>query len=120
MASLPAVKWGRVLIDVCTQKDFLDAGAILQVSNRETLLSNLQRVMEWVTAAGIGVVSSVESHRPTEMLAGFPMHCIDGAPGQAKVPFTLLKPHTLVEADNCLSLPPDLCSNNRQLIFRKR
>lgn len=120
MASKPSVKWGRVLIDVCTQRDYLDCGAILQVSNRDQLISNLQRVFSWAEAAGVGVASSVESHRPTEMLAGFPLHCIDGTPGQQKLPFTLLEPRVLVEADNYLSLPPDLCGTYRQLVFRKR
>jgi nicotinamidase-related amidase len=112
--------WSRVLIDICTQRDFLEAGAILQVANRDPLLDNLRRVFRWTHSAGLGIVSCVESHRPTEMLAGFPLHCIDGTPGQAKCDFTLLTPWALVEADNCLSLPPNLCTNYRQLIFRKR
>jgi len=120
MGNRTSVKWSRVLVDVCTQRDFLDPGAILQVSNREPLIHNLQRVFHQICSAGWGVVSSTESHRPTEVLNDFPLHCIDDTPGQAKLPFTLLKPWILVEADNCLSLPPDLCANYRQLIFRKR
>lgn len=120
MGSATSARWGRVLIDVCTQNDFLDAGAILQVSNRETLVRNLKRIFQWIRLHGLGTVSCIESHRPTEMLTGFPLHCIDDTPGQAKPEFTLLPPWFLVEADNCLCLPPDLCAKYRQVIFRKR
>jgi nicotinamidase-related amidase len=120
MGNKGCIDWSRILIDVCTQRDFLDAGAILQISNRDRLLANLRRIFRWVDSAGLGVVSPVESHRPTEVLNGFPLHCIDDTPGQGKLPFTLLDPWLLIEADNCLCLPPDLCTRYRQLIFRKR
>ncbi|MBI4578356.1 MAG: isochorismatase family protein, partial [Planctomycetes bacterium] len=115
-----AAKWDRVLIDVCTQRDFLDPGAILQVANRAALVSKLKHIFDWARRNRIGVCSSVESHRPSEPLAGFPLHCIDGTPGQAKPEFAYLHPWILVEVDNSLSLPPDLRENYHQLIFRKR
>lgn len=115
-----APKWDRVLIDICTQRDFLDAGAILQVANREGVVPRLEQVFNWVRRSGIGVVASVESHRPSEPLAGFPLHCIDGTPGQEKLGFTYVQPSILVEVDNTLALPPDLREKYRQLIFRKR
>jgi len=115
-----AFKWNRVLIDVCTQRDYLDPGAILQVANRERLIPYLREVLRWAKADRLPIVSSVESHRPSEPLNGFPLHCIDGMPGQEKLPFTLLSPWIIVETDNYLSLPPNLGENYRQLIFRKR
>jgi len=115
-----SVKWNRVLIDVCTQRDFLTPGAILQVANLDELIPNLRKVLGWARSARLPIVSSVESHRPSEPSNGFPMQCIDGTAGQEKVGFTLLSPWVLVETDNYLSLPPDLRRNYRQLIFRKR
>lgn len=120
MGAFPASpSWNRIVIDVCTQRDFLDPGAILQVVNRDTVLAGVERVFEWVEKARLPVVSAVESHRPTELGNGFPMHCIDGTRGQQKLPFTLIEPRTVVENDNYLSLPPNL-STYRQLLFRKR
>lgn len=116
---LHSYKWNRVLIDICTQRDYLDAGGILQVANRDTLLANLKTLFHWAKTSALPIVSSVESHRPAEPLNGFPLHCIDGTPGQEKLPFTLLSPWTIVETDNYLSLPPDV-EAYRQLIFRKR
>lgn len=120
MGNRPCVKWNRVLVDVCTQRDFLDAGGILQVSNHQALIANLRRVFNWVKLAGLGVVSSMESHRPMEVPAGFPLHCVDNTPGQKRPAFALLEPSCLVEVDNYLSLPPDLTTDYRQIIFRKR
>lgn len=114
------LKWDRVLIDICTQRDYLDAGGILQVTNREKLLPVLKETFRWARTEQLPMVSCVESHRPTEPLSGFPLHCIDGTPGQEKVPFSLLQPSIVVETDNYLSLPPDLTTKYRQIIFRKR
>ena len=115
-----SLKWNRILIDLCTQRDFLDPGGILQVSNRESAIAGIREVFRWARSAQLPVVSFVESHRPTEPLNGFPLHCIDGSHGQEKLPWTLLSPWTIVETDNYLSLPPDLAANHRQIIFRKR
>lgn len=113
-------RWKRVLIDVCTQHDYLDPQAILQVANQEPVVKNLREIFHWVRTDGIAVVSIVESHRPSEPSNGFPLHCIDGTRGEEKLTFTIIRPFTVVENDNYLSLPPDLKKNHRQLIFRKR
>jgi nicotinamidase-related amidase len=115
-----AARWGRVLIDVCTQRDFLDPGAILQVANRDAIIPRLRLIFDWARKQRIGMVSAVESHRPTEPLAGFPLHCIDGTRGQHKLDFGYIRPWLLVEVDNTLALPPDLREQYQQLIFRKR
>ena len=112
--------WNRVVIDVCTQRDFLDAGAIVQVANRAPLLANLRDLFRWIKSNRVPVVSMVESHRPEELVNGFPLHCIDGDEGQEKLSFSLLKPRVAIEADNYLSLPPNLLEGYRQLLFRKR
>jgi nicotinamidase-related amidase len=119
-AHFRSLKWDRVLIDICTQRDFLEAGGILQVVNREPLMPALREVFRFARSGGLPVVSFVESHRPSEPLSGFPLHCIDGTHGQEKLPWSLLAPWTIVETDNYLSLPPDLVSDHRQIIFRKR
>ncbi len=112
--------WKRVLIDACTQNDFLEPGAIMQVSNRAGLLANLHRIFAWARSANVPVISCLESHRPTEAGQGCPLHCIDGTHGQRKPEFSLLEPRILIEADNTLSLPPDVMTGYRQILFRKR
>ncbi len=112
--------WKRVLIDACTQNDFLEPGAIMQVRNRLGLLGNLHKVFAWARSANVPVVSCIESHRPTEAGQGCPLHCIDDTHGQRKPGFSLIEPRILIEADNTLSLPPNLMTSYRQILFRKR
>jgi len=120
-ARLQSVNWTKkVLIDVCTQRDYLDEGAVLQVANREELIGNLQSIFRWADSQVLPMVSSMEAHRASEPINGFPLHCIDGTPGQKKLEFTFLEPWIAVETDNYLSLPPDLRKKYRHLIFRKR
>src|SRR5215471_16771518 len=104
-AHFRSLRWDRVLIDVCTQRDFLEGGAILEVANREPLLGPLREIFRFARSTGLPIVSFVESHRPTEPLNGFPLHCIDGTHGHEKLPWSLLAPSTVVETDNYLSLP---------------
>lgn len=115
-----AAKWDRVLVDVCTQNDFLAEGGLLQVANRDALVPKLRQVFDWARNQRLGVVSAVESHRPSEPQAGFPLHCIDGTRGQRKPDYALVRPWLLIEVDNTLALPPDLREKYQQLIFRKR
>ena len=112
--------WKRVLVDICTQNDFLEADAIMQVANRKELIANLQHVFAWARSTNAPVVSCIESHRPTEPINGWPLHCIDGTQGQRKPDYSLLEPRILIEADNSLALPPDLMQNYQQILFRKR
>jgi len=114
------LNWRRVLLDVCTQNDYLGPGGLVQVVNRESVVENLRDIFRWTQTNRVPVVSAMESHRRSELANGFPLHCIDGTPGQKKLPFTLIPPTLAVEADNYLSLPPDIMTSYRQLVFRKR
>ena len=109
-----------VLVDVSTQRDFLDAEGALPVQNREALLPRLRRMMALARAARLPVISSVDTHRETDPLNGVPRHCIEGTTGQQKIPFTLLAQRIVVEADNTIDLPYCVLSRFRQVIFRKQ
>lgn len=110
-----------VLIDVNTQHDFLDPGGAWPALNRETLVPALRRVIAWAKWNHVPVVSSVECHWRDEVRPGrAPLHCLDGTPGQEKVPFTIFASYVKVEGDNTLSVPIDLFRKHQQVIFRKR
>ena len=109
-----------VLIDVDTQRDFLDSRGALPVSNRSEALAALRKVMAWARARHVPVVSSMDTHRENEPRTGTATHCLEGSVGQQKLPFTLLRQRRLVETDSTLSLPIDLLAQYKQVIFRKR
>ena len=110
-----------VLVDVNTQRDFCEAGGAFPVANLSELIPALRHMVAWARRNSAPVVSSVESHRPTELSdSGNPIHCVDGSGGQRKLRFTLLPCRTRIEADNTLSVPINLFHQYQQAIFRKR
>ncbi|RME41345.1 MAG: isochorismatase family protein [Planctomycetota bacterium] len=110
-----------VAVDLNTQLDFCHGSGLRPVANLPGFLRGLQRVVDWIHRTGAPVASSVESHRITEVPPdGRPLCCVDGSPGQEKIPLTLFDSRCWVEVDNTLSCPTDLFRQYRQIIFRKR
>ncbi|MHC4064091.1 MAG: cysteine hydrolase family protein [Planctomycetota bacterium] len=110
-----------VLVDLNTQGDFLDPAGACRVQNAATLLTSIRRVVAWAKWNRVPVVSSIDSHRNAEARHdGFPMHCVDGSPGQGKIACTLFDSSIRIEGDNTLAVPLDLFQRHQQVIFRKR
>jgi nicotinamidase-related amidase len=109
----------RVLIDVSTQSDFLSDSGAFPVINREQLLPNLRRAMAWARVTHTTIVSALEARHDNEPFNGTPRHCVDGTPGQEKIPFTLLSNRTFLQVDNSLSMPKNLLGSFQQIILRK-
>ncbi len=110
-----------VLVDVNTQRDFLNVDGACPVEGREDLIRALRRMVAWAKWNHAPVISSVDCHRDCEVqFARLPAHCIDGTPGQQKVNFTLFGSYVKVEGDNTLVVPIDLFRKHQQVIFRKR
>jgi nicotinamidase-related amidase len=110
-----------VLVDVNTQRDFFKPEAPRRVSNADTLVPALRRIIAWTLRNQVPMVSSLESHRREEAERyGVPPHCIDGTGGQQKLNFTLLPNRVAVEGDNTLAVPLDLFQQHQQVIFPKR
>ena len=110
----------RILIDVATQRDFLVTNAPMEVHNRADVTPKIRALAGWARAKRLPVISCVQTYRACDDANGLPRHCIDGTPGQKKMPFTLMPRRALVEADNCLSVPLDLMKRHHQVILRKR
>ncbi len=109
-----------IMIDMNTQRDFLDADGAYPVANRDTVVPALRRVFAIARARHVPVISAMDTHRECERFNGTPRHCVEGSRGHEKVKFSLLRNRTLVEANNNLDLPFDLLSQYRQIIFRRR
>lgn len=109
-----------VLLDMNTQRDFLEPDGACPVSNLAALLPKLRKIFAMTRAYRMPLISALDTHRETEPPKGLPWHCIEGSPGQKKVQFTLLQNRVLVEANNSLDLPLDLLRKHRQVILRRR
>ena len=113
--------WPYVLVDVNTQRDFLDSEGACPIANREMVVPMLRRVVAWAKRNHIPVISTVDCHRPCEVrYKPLPQHCVDGSHGQEKLDCTLFGSYVKVESDNTLSVPADLFRRHQQAIFRKR
>ncbi|MBN1341957.1 MAG: isochorismatase family protein [Phycisphaerae bacterium] len=110
----------RILIDVATQRDFLVTNAPMAIEHREEIVPRIRALMGWARAQEIPVVSCIQACRPGEDTNGRPRHCVDDTPGQSKLPFTLMQKRLLIEADNSYTVPIDILTTHRQVIFRKR
>jgi nicotinamidase/pyrazinamidase len=83
----------RLLWDVDTQVDFIDAEGKLSVPNAKAVVPGMKRLVEWARREGIPHVASVDDHELTDPeisespdYAGtFPPHCLRGTRGAEKI-----------------------------------
>jgi len=114
-------KYECVVVDVNTQRDFCDSNGAYPAANLQGLIPALRHMIAWAKRNQAPVISSIESHRPSEFSDnGDPLYCVDGSDGQRKIDFTMFHRCTRVEVDNTLSCPMDLFAEYQQVLFRKR
>lgn len=111
-----------VVVDVNTQKDFLGSEGILPVKSQKVILEKIRMLMEWAKSHRVPVVSAIDVHRPrgNETIRSPLFNCIEGTPGQQKIPFTLLPKRLVLEHDSSMSLPDNLLDNYLQVIIHKK
>src|SRR5262245_50540367 len=107
----------RVLVDMNTQCDFLLPKGALPVANRNHILPNIRKLMNWARNQRMPVISSLEAHRPGEPIKGLPPHCIDRTSGQKKLPFTLMPKRIMLHGDNTIDVPFEIFRKFQQVIF---
>jgi len=110
-----------VLVDVDTQFDFMLPQGNLYVPGAEKIIPNLKRLMKFALDHGVTVVSTVDAHTPNDPeFLRFPPHCVQGTPGQAKIPQTLL-PQRKVLPNAPQALPsPGQIARCQQWILEKQ
>ena len=83
----------RLLWDVDTQVDFIDADGKLAVPNAEERVPAMARRVEWARREGIPHIASADDHELTDAEISespdytdtFPPHCLRGTRGAAKI-----------------------------------
>lgn len=110
-----------VAIDLNTQNDFCERTGAFPVSNLESLLPALRRVVAWTKRNGVPVISAVASLRTSDMDERHRgQYSADGSRGQQKVDFTVFPDCERVEVDNTLTVTLNIFRKCQQIIFRKR
>jgi nicotinamidase/pyrazinamidase len=88
-----------VFLDVDTQVDFMLPGGALYVSGAEEIIPNLERLMNWARQHHFPVLSSADAHAHGDPeFRIWPAHCVQGTPGQKRIPETALENATIVPA----------------------
>ncbi len=109
----------HLLLDIDTQRDFLLAAGNACIPNHARVLANIRRVMAWARLENVPIISTAEVHYDC-CGANKPARCVDGTPGQRKIPYTLLSDRQSFPADDRNSLPADLLQSHKQVILHKR
>ncbi len=109
-----------VLVDLCTQRDYLVNGSGWKVANVDQVLANIKHLMGWARWARLPVISSVDERRPEEAVAGDRPPCVLGTRGQKKVSYSLMPDRVRIESDNCLCVSLDILEHHQQAILSKQ
>jgi len=111
----------RIVLDIDTQRDFFLPSGNLYTDASDEAARNIYRIFEWVRTHGIPVISTVLRVRPPDRgPIGERPHCIDGTPGEKKLPRTVLPRRINLGLINSTDLPGDLFGRNQQVIFEQR
>lgn len=115
MASKHVVFW-----DVDTQVDFMLPGGKLYVPRAEKIIPNVKRLVDAARQKRVLLVSSADAHLPgDEEFKDFPPHCVQGTPGQKKIPETLT-PNTVVVPNVPDARLPERFAAGQQVLIEKR
>lgn len=114
-----SVRKNHVLVDLCTQRDYLSPEGARPASNAEIAAHNIKHLMALARWAKFPTISCVDIHRLNDVHGTPGPTCIDGTPGQRKLSCTLLPNRVLIDSDNCLCVPLDLLDRYQQVIFTK-
>jgi len=109
-----------VFWDVDTQADFMLPGGKLYVPGAEKLIPNLERLVDAARDARVFLVSTADAHTPDDPeFRRWPPHCVQGTPGQKKIPQTLTDNFLVVPNDPGFALPREMRSY-KQIILEKQ
>ena len=109
-----------VFWDVDTQRDFMLPGGSLYVPGAERMIPRLERLVNLAREGQLLLISEVDAHTPNDPeFHDWPPHCVQGTPGQRKIPQTLTDDLLLIPNDSEFYLPRNL-HVYKQIILEKQ
>jgi nicotinamidase-related amidase len=109
-----------VLVDVCTQWDYLDNFGNRPCGNAAAVAGNLRHLIATARWLKLPVLSCAEVRRPDEVRGLARPDCVYGTRGHEKLGCTLLPRRVVIESDNRLCVPLDILERFQQAILAKR
>ncbi|MFH0971993.1 MAG: isochorismatase family protein [Candidatus Micrarchaeota archaeon] len=121
-----------VFFDSDTQNDYILATGKFALPNAENLRENLKRLTDFARKRKLRIISSVDRHFGTKKYRSlevseldvwggpFPLHCVDGTPGQKKIKETASKKAALVENRKYSSAAIKRICAKREIVIEKQ
>ena len=119
----------RVFWDVDTQVDFIHPNGKLHVAGAEMVVGNLAALTDFAHSSGIRIVGSSDSHAlnddelsdKPDFVDTYPPHCLQGTPGQRRIPETALRNVLVVEPEDApAEVLKRLRGHGGDILFHKR
>jgi nicotinamidase/pyrazinamidase len=107
-----------VLLDIDTQRDFLEHDGALFIPGSDAIIPNLARLTSFAIHAQVPVIATACAHVPDDPeLKQFPPHCMAGTPGQARIAATARQDSTVLSLAERLvgEIPAHLTLLKREL-----
>jgi len=108
-----------VLVDLCTQRDYLTSGGARPVLNVEQVRGNLKKLMAVARWMKWPLISCMDARRPLDAVGLPDCPCVIGTAGWQKMPCTLMPKRTCVESDNCLCVSLNILQQVQQVVLFK-
>lgn len=108
-----------VLIDVCTQEEYLGVNALHRCVNAEHIHPHIRRLMAFARWAHAPIVSCVDTRRRNQIGDTFLCEETRRAPVRQKVSPTVMPNHVVVHCDNHPCVALDILDQYQQAIFTK-
>lgn len=114
LLSRNVIFWG-----VDAQADFMLPGGALYVPGVESILPNLNRLVEAARRGLVFLISSADAHNSEDPeLRDWPSHCLRGSPGADLVPEACTSSRLIIPNDKTFALPEDL-NPYHQVVLQK-
>ena len=111
------MSYERILLDMEVQTDFFcSSGRFYSKKNGQTL-KQIKELLRWAKTQSVPVISTLLR---TASGTDGPNYCIEGTPGELRVPRTVLPNHIAFGTRRTTDLPQDILDHYQQVLFEKR
>ena len=114
------MKCDRILLDVHVQRDFFAPSGSLYTPSADKAAAAVRRLFAWAKAECIPVISVMLRVRPDRLGPFAVPACVDGSPGERRLPRTLLRRRVDFGLRNVTDLPRRIFRQVQQVVFEQR
>jgi len=103
LVSLKTILW-----EVDVQADFMLPGGSLYIAGAETIVANINLLVDCARKNRVFLISSADAHNPNDLeFRDWPPHCLQGTPGAALLPEACASPRLLIPNKKGFAVPQD-------------